>query len=126
MFVRNNLGKASPTSALVGVQAFGEDELRLTGVTQGSCGPHCALPPSPASLLLLLHLCDCCFCADGCGGEQEPLRRLSRLAQRGGSAHPRCLPCCQLVVSAVLGAELLHPVGVNCHYECLLFLSYVS
>lgn len=42
-----------------------------------SCDPHYALAPSPVSLLLLLHLCFCCFCAEGCGGEQEHLRRLS-------------------------------------------------
>lgn len=120
MFLRNNLGKASPTSALVGVQAFGKDELQLMGVTQGSCGPHYVLPPSPASLLLLLQLCDCCFCAEGRGGEQEHLRRFLRQIQRSGSAHTVCLPLLWACGLSGVGGQAL----ASC--QCELWLQVLS
>lgn len=112
------------------VQAFGQDELRLMGVTQGFWPPVVPTMLCPLlrslSLWILLHLCDRHLCAEGRGAEQEHLRRLSR-QHRGVALHMLgAYPCCELVVPAVWGAKFLHPASVNCDCKCFLFLSYVS
>lgn len=129
MFVRNNLGKAPPCcgGSLVLWRRWAVTHRSDSGVLS-SCGDHYALPLSPGFLS-----CSCRICVSvmsvlkAVGLSSSSTWGGSQGRHRGVAQHTLgACPCCKLMVSAVLGAKLLHPARVKCDCKCFLFLSYVS